>query len=127
MTSIWWRDIPVQVRATDPGDDGGEPVRAELPARFAHAVDRAAMGAGLAGTDAYLEQWDRRTRPCGPDLAAEVEAEVERLVAAHSRDVLSALVDNDARTPADDSSPTSETATTGATPVPSEPTDEVPT
>ena len=102
LTTIWWRDIPVQVLATGPaGDDAGavRPVRAELPARFGHAVDRAAMAAGLAGTDAYLEQWDRRSRSCGPDLDAEVAAEVERLVAAHPRDVLAALVANDARTP----------------------------
>ncbi len=99
LTTIWWRDIPVQVLAADPTADSPEPVRAELPTRFGHAVDRAAMAAGLAGTDAYLEQWDRRTRPCGPDLDAEVADEVERLAAAHPRDVLAALVANGARTP----------------------------
>lgn len=94
LTTIWWRDIPVQVMAAG----GDQPVRAELPNRFTVAVDAAAMEAGLDGSSDYLSQWDRRTRPCGPDLAAEVDAEVARLVAAHPRPVLQALVRAGGRT-----------------------------
>lgn len=97
LTTIWWRDIPTQVIGRP--SDGGEPVRAELPRPFLMAVDRAAMEVGLAGTDAYLQQWVRRARPCGDDVAAEVAAEVERLVADHPRPVLSALVANGAYSP----------------------------
>lgn len=88
LTTIWWRDVPVQVVADGPGG----PVRAELPRRFTVAADAAAMAAGLDGSDDYLDHWDRRSRSCGPDLAAEVAAEVERLVAAHPRQRLQALV-----------------------------------
>jgi hypothetical protein len=85
---IWWRDIPAQVVATH----ADETVRVELPARFVQAIDRAAMRGGLVGSDAYLEQWERRSRPCGADLAAEVDAEVQRLDAAYPSAVLTELV-----------------------------------
>lgn len=75
LAVIWWRDIPTQVVA----QHGPDTVRAQLPDRFLQAVDRAAMRAGLTGTDAYLDQWSRRTRPCGTDLRAEVAAEVAAL------------------------------------------------
>lgn len=97
LTTIWWRDIPTQVIARPA--DGGEPVRTELPRVFLRAIDRTAMEIGLAGTDAYLAQWDRRSRPCGDDLEAEVAAEVDRLVAAHPRALLRTLVANGAYSP----------------------------
>ena len=33
------------------------------------------MRAGLIGTDTYLEEWRRESRPCGDDLEAEVAEE----------------------------------------------------
>ena len=54
-----------------------------LPGRFQDAIDRAAVKAGLAGTDDYLAQWRRETRPCGADLEAEVAAEVKLLESAY--------------------------------------------
>jgi hypothetical protein len=89
LTVISWRDIPAQVVARH----GTETVRAELPARFLAAIDRAAMRAGLTGSDAYLEQWQRRTRECGTDLRAELDAEVAALEARHPMSDLNALVD----------------------------------
>ena len=75
LTVIYWRDIPAQVTGTD----GGAAVRVALPDRFQEAIDEAAMTAGLVDSDAYLEEWRRETRECGPDLAREVEAEAARL------------------------------------------------
>lgn len=115
LTTIWWRDIPVQVMATG----GGEPVRAELPNRFTVAVDAAAMEAGLEDSSDYLSQWDRRTRPCGPDLADEVAAEVTRLVAAHPRPVLQALVRAGGRTADADARPGRDPEHSDADPEPS--------
>lgn len=76
LTVIWWRDIPAQVVARQ----GRTTVRAELPARFQQAIDRAAMRAGLEGSAAYLEHWHRRTRACAQDLQSEVDAEVATLI-----------------------------------------------
>jgi hypothetical protein len=90
LTVISWRDIPAQVIARS----GRVKVRSELPARFQTAIDRAAMNAGLFGSDTYLEEWRRDTRPCGDDLDAEVAAEVERILAAHPPERLNRLVDD---------------------------------
>ncbi len=49
-----WQGIPAQVKADDAA--GGRASR-EMPAWFAHEIDRIAMRDGLAGTDAYLELW----------------------------------------------------------------------
>jgi hypothetical protein len=88
LTVISWRDIPAQVTARA----GAASERAELPKRFQVAIDAAAMKAGLVGSDDYLDQWRRTTRPCGDDLRAEVDAEVARLEAEHPQDVLQRLV-----------------------------------
>jgi len=78
LTVIWWRDIPAQVVARD----GRLSNKHVLPGRFQDAIDRAAVKAGLAGTDDYLGQWHRESRECGGDLQAAVRAEVKLLEAA---------------------------------------------
>ena len=79
LAVIWWRDIPAQVVAKE----GRTSNKYILPGRFQDAIDRAAVKAGLAGTDDYLGQWRRETRPCGADLEAEVAAEVKLLESAY--------------------------------------------
>jgi cvfA/B/C family virulence factor len=49
----YWREIPSMVTARD----GDETAKAGLPTRFQEAIDEAAMRQGMAGSDAYLEQW----------------------------------------------------------------------
>lgn len=88
LTVLSWRDIPAQVIARE----GAASERAELPKRFQAAIDAAAMKAGLVGSDDYLDQWRRQTRPCGADLRAEVEAEVARLEAEHPQELLRRLI-----------------------------------
>jgi len=75
LTIIAWRDIPAQVTA----GKGRNAARAPLSERFQEAIDAAAMRAGLIGTDAYLEEWRRKSRPCGDDLAAQVAAAAEQI------------------------------------------------
>lgn len=93
---LYWRDIPTQViirqgRATE---------KRELSARFALAVDAAAMRAGLHGSDAYLEQWRRGApEPCGDDMAAEADAAAAALEARFDPVTLAALVQNGGATP----------------------------
>jgi Virulence factor len=96
LTVIYWRDIPAQVTATD----GKRTARAQLPDRFQHAIDAAAMEAGLADSEAYLEEWHRESRPCGSDLERETTAEAERLETAHPQDELQAYVRSGGRRPA---------------------------
>ena len=93
LTVIWWRDIPAQVTAKE--DRARTAV--ELAPRFQEAIDAAAMRAGLIGTDAYLEEWRRETRPCGDDMETEVAREAEWLDAAYTDDVLQRLVQANGR------------------------------
>lgn len=88
LTVIGWRDIPAQVVASR----GRDKVRIELSARFQTAIDRAAMHAGMIGTDEYLEQWTRMSRDCGDDLDAAAREEADRLEQAYDRPRLERLV-----------------------------------
>lgn len=93
---VRWRDIPAQVIVKA----GRRTARRQLPERFEQAIDRAAMRAGLTGTDAYLEQWQRSApMACGEDLEAEAEAALRALDADYPPERLRALVANDGREP----------------------------
>ena len=74
---LYWQDIPSVIEARD----GTETHKVQLSERFQALIDAAAMRQGLAGTDAYLEQW-RRGRPqtregTASAVAAAVLAELE--------------------------------------------------
>jgi methanogenic corrinoid protein MtbC1 len=87
-TVLWWGDIPSQVIASD----GDRTHKAELPSRFAEAIDRAAMGGGQAGSDAYATGWTRTERVCSIDLQAELDAEVAELESRYDQHELDRLV-----------------------------------
>jgi hypothetical protein len=80
---LYWQSVPSLVKAT--ADDGTE-VKRQLPDTFQQEIDRLAMEQGLAGSEAYLEEWrwsEPEERDGAPaDVAAAVEAE---LLAAHAR------------------------------------------
>ena len=88
LTVIWWRDIPAQVVARS----GRTAARVQLTGRFQEAIDMAATRVGLIGTDDYLSEWHRETRPCGDDLDAEAASEAERLEPSYADDALDSLV-----------------------------------
>ncbi len=92
LTIISWRQIPAQVIARK-GREAA--VRRELSPRFQAAIDRAAMQAGLFGSDDYLNEWVRSSTPCGDDLEAEADAAVARLEAEYGNDVLNELANNE--------------------------------
>jgi hypothetical protein len=75
LVVIYWRDIPSQVTA----QAGRTRHRVELHERFQHAIDRAAMIAGLEGSDDYIAQWRRESLPCGDDLEAEATAKAAEI------------------------------------------------
>ncbi|HEX9791877.1 MAG TPA: virulence factor [Kiloniellales bacterium] len=74
---LYWQDIPSMIEAKD--DAGARKV--QLSDRFQALIDAAAMRQGLAGTDAYLEQWRRGRRQnregAADAVAAAVQAELE--------------------------------------------------
>ena len=89
LTTIWWRDIPMQVVAKD----GRQAHKVVLHPRFQVAVDRAAMKAGKRSASDYVEEMRRTVRPCGDDLEAEATAEVSHLEAAYDRATLARLIE----------------------------------
>jgi hypothetical protein len=95
LTTVYWRDIPAQVIVKA----GRKQARRQLSPRFQEAIDRAAMLAGLHGSDAYLDAW-RRVGPesCGDDVEAEAAAAAARLEAAFSEPALNALAAAGGRT-----------------------------
>ncbi len=88
LTTVYWRDIPAQVIAKERRDTA----KIMLTERFAEAIDRAAMRAKMAGTDAYLAQWRREVDNCGAYLQAAVDAAAAELERAYDDDRLEALV-----------------------------------
>ena len=90
LTTVYWRDIPAQVIAKERRDTA----KLVLSERFAEAIDKAAMRAKMAGTDAYLEQWRREVVNCGKDLQAVVEEAAAELEKAYDDARLEALVSN---------------------------------
>lgn len=91
VTIVYWRDIPAQVIV----GRGRKAAKAALPERFEQAIDRAAMRAGMAGTDDYLSQWrkgDPTPEPGTPEEAATATA--ARIDADYDKARLIALVDN---------------------------------
>ncbi len=72
-----WHGIPSVVEARD----GAGAQKTMLSDRFQALIDQVAMRRGLAGTDAYLEGW-QRSRPeqrqgSATDVAAAVAGELE--------------------------------------------------
>ena len=94
VTIVYWRDIPAQVIV----GKGRRAAKRPLPERFEQAIDRAAMKAGLAGTDDYLAEW-RRADPVEIDGEPEAiaAAEAARLDADYPQARLKQLIDNDGR------------------------------
>jgi hypothetical protein len=90
LTTVYWRDIPAQVIARERRDTA----KLVLDERFAEAIDKAAMRAKMAGTDAYLEQWRREEVDCGADLKAAVDAAAAELEREFDDERLAALIKN---------------------------------
>ena len=88
LNTLYWRDIPAQVIAKERRENA----KLVLTERFAEAIDKAAMRAKMAGTDAYLEQWRQQSVNCGKDLQAAVDAAAAKLEQDYDDERLSILV-----------------------------------
>jgi hypothetical protein len=59
-------------------DGDGGVAKVQLPDRFQEAIDEAAMELGMAGSDAYLEQWRMGDWEAADGTPDEVAAAVAR-------------------------------------------------
>ena len=87
---VYWRDSPSQVIIKQ-GRSKGKWV---LSQRFQEAIDDAAMKAGKAGTDDYVEEWHRVTVdiPKEGEINDQAFALAEEYEAAYPDDRLKVLV-----------------------------------
>ncbi len=88
QVTIWWRDIPSQVTVKK----GRKAGKALLSSRFQEAIDKAAMRAGKATTDEYLEDWRREEKEVEGDLQAIADAAAAEIEATFSDDDLDKLI-----------------------------------
>ena len=88
LTIVMWRDIPAQVIVKQ----GRNSAKRPLEERFEKAVDKAAMRAGLYGSDGYLSEWRRDTTACGDDLEAILETTVNQIQADYTEERLAILI-----------------------------------
>ena len=92
VTIVYWRDIPAQVIV----GRGRRAAKVQLSERFEQAIDRAAMKAGLTGTDGYLGEW-RKADPV--EVAGDAESvakdEAERIERTYDAARIKALIDGD--------------------------------
>ena len=90
VTIVYWRDIPAQVIV----GRGRGAVKAKLDERFEQAIDRAAMRAGMVGTDAYLSQWRKvPVEAAGEDAATAAREVAARIETEYDRARLKALAE----------------------------------
>lgn len=88
LTIVMWRDIPAQVIVKQ----GRTSAKRPLDERFEKAVDKAAMRAGLYGSDGYLSEWRRDTTNCGDDLEAVLNETIANLEAEFTDERLAVLI-----------------------------------
>jgi Virulence factor len=84
LTTIYWRDIPAQVRARA----GRDKVSIKLGERFQTAIDAAATRAGKTAADDYLAEWREENSDCGENLELAVEQRRNELETAFTPDLL---------------------------------------
>ncbi len=88
---LYWQDIPSVVEAKD--ENGAN--KLQLDAKFQELIDAVAMRKGLAGTDAYLEEWRRGKRVAREGSAEEVASAVKAELEAEFRAIRAAALGKD--------------------------------
>ena len=83
---LYWQDLPSLVEATDDDDTH----KIQLSERFQALIDHVAMEKGLAGTDAYLEEWTRGEPQQRDGTAEEVVQAVADELEAQFEDIMAA-------------------------------------
>ena len=90
VSILYWKEIPVQVKA----EDANRSVSLPLDARFQEAADAVAMMDGSYGSDAYLDAW-QWNEPRESDLdAAEIANQLaERINKGMPKDFVARIRD----------------------------------
>jgi hypothetical protein len=85
---LYWQEVPSLVEAKD--EDGSHKI--QLSEKFQELIDHVAMKRGLAGTDAYLEEWTRGKAQQRDGSAEEVAKAVAEETEASYKDIKAAAI-----------------------------------
>ncbi len=85
---LYWQDVPSLVEAKDAQASH----KVQLSQRFQDLIDIVAMRRGLAGTDAYLEQWSRGERVARDGSAEQVARAVTEEIEARFDEIKAAAL-----------------------------------
>ncbi len=85
---LYWQEIPSVVEAKD---EGGV-AKQQLSDKFQQLIDHAAMIRKLAGTDGYLEQWNKGKPTERPGDAKSVAAAVAAEIETRFNDIRSEVI-----------------------------------
>lgn len=89
LTVVYWRDIPAQVIVKQ----GRATAKRQLSELYQKAIDAAAMKAGAAATDAYLNDWRRgQAQAVDGDIEALADQALSDLETTYGPDRLKALI-----------------------------------
>ncbi|MCH8155840.1 MAG: virulence factor [Proteobacteria bacterium] len=88
---LYWQDIPSVVEAKD--ENGVH--KLQLDRKFQELIDAVAMRKGLAGTDAYLDEWRRGKRVAREGSAEAVASAVKAELEAEFRSIRAAALGKD--------------------------------
>ncbi len=89
ITILYWQEIPSMVEAKD--EDGAHKI--QLSDQFQALIDLAAMNRELAGTDAYLEEWNRGESQQRDGTAEEAAKAVAGELESKFEDIKTAALD----------------------------------
>lgn len=85
---LYWQEVPSLVEAKDEGGSH----KIQLSEKFQELIDHVAMKRGLAGTDAYLEEWTRGKAQQRDGSAEEVAKAVAEETEASYKDIKVAAI-----------------------------------
>lgn len=86
---LYWQEVPSLVEAKD--EDGTHKI--QLSERFQELIDHVAMKRGLAGTDAYLEEWSRGEAQQRDGSAEDTAKAVAEEIEAQYKDIKAAAIE----------------------------------
>ncbi len=91
VTILCWQEIPSMVEAKD----GADTHKIQLSDGFQALIDQAAMVRGLAGTDGYLDEWNRGAAETREGAAEEVAKAVAEELESRFQTIKAAALKKD--------------------------------
>ena len=90
LTIVYWRDIPAQLII----GSGRKAIKFKLDEKYEKAIDRCAMKVGAKDSEAYLEDWHKKTVKRSNTSRFTIEEEAAKIETEYSDEKLKDLIKN---------------------------------